>query len=512
LNSTALRIAFVTLACLIGLAIAWFAAQTSSLGDFRAFYCAGSTVRHGADPYLVEPLHVCEIAVTGKAAGAVRPGMVIPAPVPPYVIAFLAAFSVLPFKWAAVIWTFALIVSVVASGAALLRLTDLSPVVIISALLLSVLGTSMTIGQIAPFAIALICVAALCVHRGWWIAAAIASAAAMIEPNVGLPVCLSVALWLPRARAALLACGVVMAAISFSFGAVANLEYFHNVLPAHALSEIASDEQYSISVILQKFGIGPPMAIIAGTAWYCAMVFAGVILARIVSGRLRESAFYVFLPPALAVIGGTFIHITQIAAAIPAALLFLDREKPRHFAYLSVLLLALPWPMAQSPVFAALAALLAFATAYSIFDRNVAFSLALALATACGSLALTHAYRVERPAPINTRATVAIDSRLAEAPWARLMLVSNSKGDAVSWLKRAPTWGGLILLCVAVIISVRRESATGRDLNDRPALRSNNRPNLREFRRAPVKQHTDAVNLTGEHGDAVRRGDVDRER
>ncbi len=81
------------------------------------------------------------------------------------------------------------------------------------------------------------------------------------------------------------------------------------------------------------------------------MVVAGTILAGMLAKKTRNEAFIVCVPPAFAVFGGTFIHITQIAAALPAAVL-LAAYAPRAYRNLAVvvlLLLAVPWVWAYSP-------------------------------------------------------------------------------------------------------------------------------------------------------------------
>ena len=47
----------------LGDALPW-----NELYDFADFYCAGSAIDRGADPYRYEPLHRCEHAVNGSQA------------------------------------------------------------------------------------------------------------------------------------------------------------------------------------------------------------------------------------------------------------------------------------------------------------------------------------------------------------------------------------------------------------------------------------------------------------
>src|SRR5580700_3565277 len=84
----------------------------SLLRDFNAFYCAGETIVHRADPYRNEPLGTCE-----RSAG--RPDflerapayLAVPAPLPGYALAPFVLLALLPYAAAAGAWTFILLAS-----------------------------------------------------------------------------------------------------------------------------------------------------------------------------------------------------------------------------------------------------------------------------------------------------------------------------------------------------------------------------------------------------------------
>lgn len=455
-QAAALATVLLAVGCLVGIAIAWFASNTSFLGDFRAFYCAGDVARRGADPYLVEPLHACELATMEKPINSVWRAVVIPAPMPPYVIAAFSLVSLLPFKLAAFLWTSLMLLSGALSVAILSRITNVSLSTIVSAVLLSVIGTSLTLGQIAPLAIVATCVAALCVSRERWVWAAVAGASTLIEPAIGVPVCLSIAWWRPRTRIPLAACCAVLLLTSIVLGIQTNIEYVLRVLPAHAMSEIGSDEQYSLTVILHALGMAPRAAIFAGSAWYVGMLALGTAFAGVAAARLKQPAFYALLPPAICALGGPFMHLTQIAVAVPAALLLVSAQR-RGLAFAALILVALPWPMAQSPAFAVIASLLTFAMAYGIFGGKVIPASIFAAIVAIVALALFQGYRTEAPS-VSNRRVLSIDPQLAQASWGDLMTQRYSRGDAISWLKRAPTWAGLLLLVLAAGPQVNRRS------------------------------------------------------
>jgi hypothetical protein len=67
-----------------------------TLGDFRAFYCAGSVASQHLDPYTVAPLEACEAPLGLRSFFSGTPAAVLPAPLPGYLIAFFAIFSLIP--------------------------------------------------------------------------------------------------------------------------------------------------------------------------------------------------------------------------------------------------------------------------------------------------------------------------------------------------------------------------------------------------------------------------------
>lgn len=440
----------VSLAAAALLAVA--VSRTAFFGDFRAFYCAGAVALSGGNPYFEQPLHTCELATMGPHLASAWRGVAIPAPLPGYAIAFFALFSLLPFPVAAALWVFVLVASVAAAGLALSRLTRFSPIVLICALALSLFGTSLMLGQVVPLVAGSLCIAALCAERGRWNAAAAAAAVSTIEPHIGVPVCLTLAIFAPRTRPVLVTAAAVLGISSIAaIGLHANVEYVRSVLPAHTISEIASDEQYSLSVVLQALGAGFASAAAIGAASYLLMAAVGVLLARAAALRLRSAAFLVLVPPAVAVFGGAFVHLTQMAVAVPAALLLADRSRAaRPYAAAALVLLAIPWPMAQSPIFAVFAAIIAAAITWEVCGRSMRISGACAAAALCAVLALNQLYGRQAAHRSLHVPVLAVDARLAEAGWGRMMLGGYSGGDALTWWKRLPTWSGLAVLLYAI--------------------------------------------------------------
>ena len=84
----------------------------------------------------------------------------------------------------------------------------------------------------------------------------------MIEPHLGLPVCIALAIWMPATRFPLaVAFGRWRRSRSALLGPATNLEYFTSVLPAHALSEVTRDTQYSLTAVLAALGLSHDAAV-----------------------------------------------------------------------------------------------------------------------------------------------------------------------------------------------------------------------------------------------------------
>ena len=201
------------------------------------------------------------------------------------------------------------------------------------------------------------------------------------------------------------------------------------------------------------------MAIQAGTICYAAMVLLGTVVGFRMAGKTGNAAFAVCVPPAFAVCGGTFIHATQIAVAIPAAILAATYSSGgiRSGAVTALLALSVPWgwvvsiAILMSPVFP-----VAYIARW--YWKNLRNVLLAATATAAITLLLIgtphgHAQRIQ--------ASVGIDRKLAEYNWSGFTQ-TYTRHDSVSWMLRIPTWGGLLLLLV--ILSREAFLARPRDL------------------------------------------------
>lgn len=434
--------------------------------DFRAFYCAGYAVRLHADPYLTHPLHECEVARTDKTFGAFARAVTLPAPLPGYDIAAFVPFSLLPFAAAKALWTIVLAAAIAAAVFALSRLTEFPATFTFALLWLSLIFPSLAYGELIPVSIGGLCLAVWCAHERRWTGAALGAVAALAEPHIGLPVCLALAIWQPQTRELLIGALTTLAAISLAtLGLHENLEYFTRVLPLHAVSEIGSDAQLSLSVILHYNGMSDAAATAFGSLWYAAMVLLGVWSCAHVARRFSDRAYLAALPAALSLLGGTFIHVTDFVAALPLALL-LYRDLPRARAAIAgaVLAIALPWwhlalvlhqegPLAVVPMTAAVA----FYIAWTLTRGRTAAACIAACCALAILIGVNHWYvqssdTYHRAAgPIH----VSIDRRYPEASWAWVTQKFISTGTPASWALRAPSWAGILIAAFGALWALR---------------------------------------------------------
>jgi hypothetical protein len=417
-------------------------------GDFRAFYCAARVASHGADPYRAQPLHDCETAAGAMNFFSQHPRVTIPAPLPGYAIALLEPLSLLPFQSAAGVWLIVLVAAWITAVVALARVAAVPWEIALAALSLALGVISVPFGEVVPAAVAFICLAAYFARAQRWRAAAFAAAGAMIEPHVGLPTALALAVWAPRTRIPLFVALAALGAVSLlAIGPRANLEYFVRVLPAHALSEATRDTQYSLTAVLTAVGVPALVSVKAGAMWYAAMLALGTAVAGRFAKRTRDAAFIAAVPPAFAVFGGTFIHVTQVAAALPAAVLLASYAR-REYAVLAVtalLVLSVPWGWAISPALIVAPVLPTAYLAWYYWSERLAAVTIAGIAAALLLMGLQHLYAVESPRFSARSAAPAIDAQLPEASWSEYSR-SGSRATAASWAVRLPTWAALLAL------------------------------------------------------------------
>jgi len=458
-------------AVLIAAVLAFTVAEslTTSAFDFRAFYCAGAVVREHANPYRTEPLHSCQQTRTDGYYAAFSRAVALPAPLPGYDFALFAPLSQLSFSAAKAVWNVILVAAIAVAIIALVRLSGLPTLTVFVALWLCLVYPSIEYGEIIPIAIAAICLAAVFARQNRWTAAAVAAAVAMVEPHLGLPVCVVLALWAPRTRITLAVCGLVLAILAWAtLGLAQNVEYFRTVLPLHALSELGSDAQLSVSVLLHYLGFGDILAVRLGGLWYLAMIVTAAFASRALVRSFSDRAFFVTVPAAFAVVGGAFIHVTDMVAAVPLAMLAYKRfPQHRPAISLALILLALPWWHLALLVHQQQFALIPMTAAVGLYlgwqlsGGDARFGLGTCIAVLIALLGINGWYVRSSDAYHRTAPAVHItmDRSYPEASWAWTNAKFISTGVPASWALRGLTWLGLVVTIGAVVVPLRRARA-----------------------------------------------------
>ncbi|HEV2260789.1 MAG TPA: glycosyltransferase family 87 protein, partial [Candidatus Rubrimentiphilum sp.] len=315
------------------------------LGDFRAFYCGGSMVLHGNNPYFAGPLLRCEQTPQPFGLHSVREAD-LPAPFPGYALLFFAIFAFLPYVIAATIWLCLLIVCTAAACVFLARLCGLSVAAVFVLIAVAYCVSVIPYGELAPIILAALTAGALALRRGFIGGATIGLAILALLPHIALPAYIAVFIWSRAMRLPVAGLIVLLVALDVAAGGPqVAVAYLVHVLPNHAASEIGFVTQYSATWMAQGFGASDRVALIAGEVSYGLAVVAGVWLAGLVAARLRDAAFLMLVPAALAVTGGSFVHYSEITLALPAALLLFSRATgvTKMLAAIAVVCVALPW-------------------------------------------------------------------------------------------------------------------------------------------------------------------------
>jgi hypothetical protein len=433
------------------------------LRDFNAFYCAGAAVAHGTDPYRAEPLGSCERAPQPEPLSTGRAGLAVPAPLPPYALAPFSLLARLPYPLAAFLWALVLVASVGIAIAAMRRASGLPLAGLVATFALGDGYAAVALGQIAPLAIAALALAALFAQERRDAAAGWAAAAAMLEPHVGLPACVALFVWRRGARIPLALAGLFCVGLSLWLtGPAIALEYGRSVVPAHALSELTNEKQFSLSYALHRLGVADAMALRLGTLSYLATLALGCAIAAPLATRLRSPGLIAALPPTLVLVGGPFSHIAQVAAALPAALLLDARLPALRRALVPILIaLAIPWVQFTTlgTAFGILAGVAAAAIATSFAETRPLESGAIAV----GAIAFVGVllWLVQTPVPSPDALLVASydPHALAETSWQLYVQTVGNANLAAYDLARAPTLAGLLGLGSLALWLVARPAA-----------------------------------------------------
>lgn len=441
------RVALVALLCaaVVGAQLAYVAHSGYAFDDFRAFYCGGQALLHGADPYRTQGIAACERSPMPWGLYRTDPGVTLPAPLPGYALAGFALIAWLPYPAACVVW---LLATLAAALAAAFMLAEIAGAPLEGGLAALVPGVALLVapnGQLATIAIAalLACARATRVQR--WGAAAAALGAAAIWPHVALPAIVACAIAVPAIRKPLAAVLGVLAVLDVAAGGPGvAAEYVARVLPAHALTEVAGTMQFGSSWVLLALGVPLAAAAHDGGAFYVLFGTIGIVLGMRLAAQSGDARALALIPPACALFMGPFVHDTEILAAIPAAAL-LYAMRPAPAAGAAMLLLAIPfifvlgqpWQIALFPIEACAIARLTLGMSWRDALRS-------ALGVAAILAAILVGARAFGPAVAPPPGRLPIDPSLAEASWAVWVSAHSSLGAAWA-LAKAPAWIGLAM-------------------------------------------------------------------
>jgi len=424
---------------------------TYLMGDFRAFYCAGSAIAHGANPYLEEPLRSCEVTAGPPAEPEFLRPVALPAPLPPHALLLFVPFALLPFPLAAACYGALLIASMAFAVALLQRVTGASSAVLNVALAAITATVTYYVGQPVPLVLAALAGAALLVRRGRWVGASACVAAASIEPHVALAAIVGMFAVFPRARMPLVLCGVGLGAASVAaVGFPACVAYVREVVPAHALAN-AYEWQFSLTSLLTSLGVAVSVAIRWGELMFAVMLVLGVVVANRLRATNGDAAVMVIVPPAFALFGGVHVHFQQIAVAFPAIVYVAVRNpRVRTLASTGLALAMIPWNVMGASVLAGLAPLLAGGFGALTLGRRA--GLALGVGAACVVLSVVGlAVAGFGPAPVHFVPHAYPPGALAELSWGDFSRAALMRPSAMMQWLRLPTLAGLACGLLAIV-------------------------------------------------------------
>jgi hypothetical protein len=174
---------------------------------------------------------------------------------------------------------------------------------------------------------------------------AVLAATATIEPHIGLPACVAIFIARPRARLAMAATTLVLLALGERVtGLTAMFEYVQRVLPAHVAAEARFDDQYSLTYVLSWLRVPIDTAIALGSASYWFALVLGVGAGILLSRRYDDVRWLVFVPAALSVCGGPYVHEEHLLAAVPLALFLVSSASNAARASSMVAAALVAWP------------------------------------------------------------------------------------------------------------------------------------------------------------------------
>ena len=415
--------------------------------DLVAFYCGGTVTAAHGDPYRVEPLRTCEHAI-GPVFRRGSP-LAVPDPLPPYDQALFAAISIVPYPAVQILWFLAIVAACATTVVILAGLTRLPAAVVACSLVISDLYCSSLLGQMLPFCVLGIALTGWALERDKRPLATLGLVLAMTEPHLGLPALAAVTIWNRRFLSwALLACAILAIGSVALTPASTILEYFSAVIPAHAFSEINNQEQFSLAYAAHALGVSETLSVELSKIEYAGMLVLGVALARAASKEIGI-AIVPFGAVAFVLVGGPFLHVTQMAAALPAALLVASRSRSKAAAA-AACLLAIPWAdFATVLTVLPVAGGALYYVIRSLWNLDARRSLAL-VSLAIGSITASAFYvatHLDRGIPRYANVDV---NALAETTWRSVVDFDRHGHVVLSSLAKLPTECAVLLVVGAI--------------------------------------------------------------
>lgn len=342
-----------------------------SLRDFEAYYAAGATWAHGANPYGIA-IWETEKTLPGVNARRFEP---LPFVGPPATLPLWAAFSLMPYTIAANLWRFVLfawlfaLLWILAPLANLKRTRTVLLALAIAALGFGPITAGLALGQLAlPVAVAVLCTFAAngALLRGC------AAALAFMQPNLAI----AFAGGLRTRKTALpIAAGAIAFAIAcFAVVRGPGMLSYVRVLHDHGEAERFSAVQLTPGAVAYGFGASESAALAAGIFIALMAIIAWAWCARAVRDPLMlfcaTSALVPFVVP--------FFHEHDLAIVFaPAAVLVLRTSGNASRAALAGALLgATNWlGLAQSPdgTLQTLLLVASFAAALVALKQDISF-------------------------------------------------------------------------------------------------------------------------------------------
>lgn len=442
------RIVLVAVLALLGLAALrdlsrlGDAAPIHRLYDFADFYCAGAALDERADPYRYEPLHRCEHAVNTAPAYRSDPHRVIPAPLPPYDFPPFALAAHLDFRAARVLMAVAIAAAFLLAVAGLAA-AGVPPDIAVLALAFPAGYVLLDAGQIVPFALVALIWCGVALRRGRDVVAGVLGTLTLVEPHLGLPVAVALLVGVPRSRIAVIATAICLAVVGqLAVGSAAAFEYLSRVLPAQAHAEVSYLYQYSLTYVLASLHVPAPAALAIGDLSYVMAAIAGIAWGAQLAVKTQRRALLVFFPAAAILLGGPYMHMIDLAMAVPAASLLAVSlpQGSRMVASTALVLLSIPWIAVWITKKLFLASL--FVTAV-LSARLLGGTAALALL--CGVALAIYGFELWPPAGFTAVTPPVAAGDLAQDAWSAY--VAQLQSDRWSWFAvKVPTWGALLAL------------------------------------------------------------------